>query len=371
MEIAVSVMDQILGSYDEKRECYADLARVVSVLLETVVAEAGVVLHSSTYRCKDRQSLAKKIGLPGKSYSEISDVTDIAGVRLTTYFADDVDKVADAIRAEFCIDEGSSVDKRIKSDPDRFGYLSLHFIARLSSSRSQLIEYRKFDGMKFEIQIRSILQHAWAEIEHDIGYKSASGVPSEVRRRFARVSGLLELADLEFCGIRDQLVSYERELPGIIAADPGIKSLDLPTMKLLVSSDEDLIALDVAVVEGTHAALEPSEGFLAGWSLDRLLYLGVRNVGQLKDLSQKHRENVRDFSRYWSGGELGAVDSGIGAFYLCYVLVWASGDPVYARGFFEEFWSDSSDEHLSVLVRDVLSYAPGTMALRNRSGIDD
>jgi ppGpp synthetase/RelA/SpoT-type nucleotidyltranferase len=70
------------------------------------------------------------------------------------------------------------------------------------------------------------LQHAWAEIEHDLGYKTALGVPRNVRRQFSRLAGLLEIADTEFASIRDRLSSYERDLPGLIEQSPDEVLLD-------------------------------------------------------------------------------------------------------------------------------------------------
>src|SRR5438309_774277 len=54
-----------------------------------------------------------------------------------------------------------------------------------------------------EIQVRTILQHSWAEIEHDIQYKSVSVIPAEIRRRFMSLAGMLEIADREFQAIQD------------------------------------------------------------------------------------------------------------------------------------------------------------------------
>lgn len=371
MDSGTDVFDRILSAYDEGKSSYFDLAEKVSALLKTIIGEAGVVLHSATFRCKDRQSLARKIGMPGKSYKSLYDITDIAGIRLTTYFADDVDRVADIIRNEFLIDDDSSVDKRVQSDPDRFGYLSLHYIAKLSDSRVELIEYRRFGGLRFEIQIRSILQHAWAEIEHDLGYKSVSGIPAEVKRRFARVSGLLELADSEFCAIRDQLESYEKSLPALLQADKDTRALDLPTLKLLVGSDPDLVALDQAVVDGAGATLEPSDGFIVSWTIDRLVYLGVDSIGRLKELAKKHTEDVKGFSSYWTGHELGAVDLGIGIFYLCYVLVWSSGNDRAALSFVQRFWSDDPSSRNTEVAEDIMRYRPGVGLVRKRRDYDD
>ena len=90
-----------------------------------------------------------------------------------------VDKLAKVIERNFKIDTENSIDKRVM-DPERFGYSSLHYIVEYTPERLKLIEYKYFTGIKFEIQIRSILQHAWAETEHDLGYKSKN----EVQRRF-------------------------------------------------------------------------------------------------------------------------------------------------------------------------------------------
>jgi len=75
--------------------------------------------------------------------------------------------------------------------------LPLHYVASLISEREKLTEYKRFAGIKVEIQIRSTLQHAWAEIEHDIGYKGENSVPDSLKRNFSRVAALLEVADIE------------------------------------------------------------------------------------------------------------------------------------------------------------------------------
>lgn len=64
----------------------------------------------------------------------MSDIKDISGIRIITFFPDDVDAVAKLIQKEFAIDYSQSVDKRILLDPDRFGYLSLHYVAKLTPS---------------------------------------------------------------------------------------------------------------------------------------------------------------------------------------------------------------------------------------------
>ncbi len=71
-------------------------------------------------------------------------------------------------------------------------------------------------------------QHGWAEAaRHDLGYKSAAGVPAEIRRRFARVASLLELADDEFGYIRVALKDYEATVSDKISRSPATCTSDL------------------------------------------------------------------------------------------------------------------------------------------------
>jgi ppGpp synthetase/RelA/SpoT-type nucleotidyltranferase len=187
-------------------------------LIQSTVEANGIQVLGVTSRVKSKASVRRKLERTDRE-GDIGSLTDILGIRIITYFRDEVDAVARLIEEEFKIDAERSVDKRAALDPDRFGYLSLHYIAQLNQNRSQLVEYRTYAGVLFEVQIRSILQHAWAEIEHDRGYKSEAEVPRAVRRRFSRLASLLELADDEFLGLRNELAHIHRSRPRSLATD--------------------------------------------------------------------------------------------------------------------------------------------------------
>jgi ppGpp synthetase/RelA/SpoT-type nucleotidyltranferase len=197
-----------MNDFDREYESMAGLLENFKVsidsLIQTLLEIEGIQFHSVTSRIKSKASVRQKLQRPDKR-RDFNDLTDMFGVRIITYFPDEVDVVAKLIEREFVVDPENSVDKRSLLDPDRFGYLSLHYVLQLKPERAILPENRSYEDIRFELQIRSILQHAWAEIEHDIGYKSPSGVPDAVRRRFSRLAGLLELADDEFLGIRKEL----------------------------------------------------------------------------------------------------------------------------------------------------------------------
>jgi hypothetical protein len=115
-----------------------------------------------------------------------------------------VDRAAEAIKAKFEVDETRSPDKRSELKFKEFGYRSVHLIAK---PRAMLISgsLASATGVdSFEIQVRSILEHSWAEIEHEVIYKAGTDFPSSVRRRFARLAGVLEMLDGEFLALRAQ-----------------------------------------------------------------------------------------------------------------------------------------------------------------------
>ena len=108
------------------------------------------------------------------------------------------------LRKEFTINKKQSHDKRFILGLKEFGYRSVHLIAKLKGSRARSPEYTDLQGIWFEIQVRSILEHAWAEIEHEVVYKSGIKYPRSTIRRFAAIAGSLEILDREFGEIRKE-----------------------------------------------------------------------------------------------------------------------------------------------------------------------
>ncbi len=188
----------IVEGYKPKEATYARFAERCELLIRQILDRRGIRVHSVTCRAKESDKLMAKLLRPDKSYKRLADVTDLAGVRIITHLEDEVDQVAEIIRKQFRVIPELSIDKGAIQDPDRFGYVSLHYVVRLAAKRAQLGKYKEYKDLLCEIQIRSILQHAWAEIEHDLGYKTAAAVPKHIRRRFSRLAALLETADEEF-----------------------------------------------------------------------------------------------------------------------------------------------------------------------------
>jgi hypothetical protein len=82
----------------------------------------------------------------------------------------------------------------------------------MSEERQALPEYTRFKDLKFEIQIKTILSHAWAEIKHDRGYKYEDVIPKGIPRRFKRVAGMLEEIDVIFQDITKEIEKPPQEI---------------------------------------------------------------------------------------------------------------------------------------------------------------
>ena len=195
----------LLQEFREKRQELMQLDNHVFELISQTLKQQEIELNSIEHRIKTEESLAGKLERKGEKYHQLSDITDLIGLRIVTFYTDDVDKVAAIISQLFDIDWSNSVDKRKLHDLNSFGYNSLHYICNLHEG-----------SFPFEIQIRTALQHTWSAIEHDIGYKGAVKLPPQYRRQFSRLAGMLELADDEFSRLRTTMTEYRRQIQALV-----------------------------------------------------------------------------------------------------------------------------------------------------------
>ena len=139
-------------------------------------------------------------------------MTDLVAFRIITYLESEIKLIEAALRSYFHVDEKKSVDKRIGTNPNEVGYRSLHLICKLGQSRATLPEHSGCHGIPFEIQVRTVLEHAWAEIEHKQNYKSAVALPANLQRKLNIISGTLELVDSQLAAIADEAVLYSKKV---------------------------------------------------------------------------------------------------------------------------------------------------------------
>ena len=193
--------EALLKQFRELRPTLEQLAKDAYDLIRHALREQGIYVTAIEQRVKTEKSLIGKLERKGAKYKTIDDITDLVGLRIITFYTDEVDKVAAIAKRIFDIDWQESVDKRKLHQLDSFGYNSLHYICRL-----------KTGGPRFELQMRTALQHVWSTIEHDTGYKGDVKIPREYLRQFSRLAGMLELVDDEFSRLRLLITDYRRQI---------------------------------------------------------------------------------------------------------------------------------------------------------------
>ena len=209
--------EMILNEYREKLPAFEKMKGVVLELLSTCLKEKGILVSGLEARVKTEQSLAGKLELKGFKYHTLEDVTDVVGARIITYYSDEVDIISALAEKLFDVDWDNSVDKRKMLEIDRFGYLSLHYVCRIPETLYKDPDTPQINHIPFELQMRSTLQHVWANMYHDIGYKSDVEIPIEYQRNMTRLAGMLELADEQFCRIRKEINDYRRTVQSMVA----------------------------------------------------------------------------------------------------------------------------------------------------------
>ncbi|CAH1590053.1 GTP pyrophosphokinase [Vibrio owensii] len=283
--------ENILNEYEVALPVLQQFARSMESLICTLLGSEGIKEHSVTCRVKDRASLSKKIDKKDK-YKKLSDITDIVGLRIISNYSDEVDLIAKLIEEEFKIDYDNSIDKRKALDPDRFGYLSLHYVAGLNTARTRLREYSSFSDLNFEIQIRSILQHTWAEIEHDIGYKSKIETPKPIRRRFSQLAGLLELADNQFIHIREELITYNNKLDKQLSSKVSDIPLDKLSLLKYFESSNLIKRMDEKIEEITNYDIDAPDDNIASRHLNLLMSFDLDTVSKLESALTENEELI-------------------------------------------------------------------------------
>jgi len=210
---------------------YDQMGQKVHEIIKENLSLANINVHAVNYRVKTTESFKKKI--ESKNYAEpLSELTDLLGLRIIAYVEDDVERICEKIRSLFTVDEVNSIDKNKLLGEDRVGYRSIHLICSLGDDRTNLPENYRFKGLVFEIQVRTILQHSWAEIEHDKNYKFSGDLPKEFKRRLMIVSGALELIDREFNQLSQEIDCYGKK----VEVEAGKGNLDIPIDKISLYS---------------------------------------------------------------------------------------------------------------------------------------
>ena len=302
----------ILQEYKDKHPQFEEAESNVISLLKHTFKDAGLHVASVESRIKTERSLAGKLERKGQKYKSLADITDVLGIRVITYYIDDVDKIATAIERMFEVDWENSIDKRKIHTIDSFGYVSLHYVCSMEG-----FPYR------FEVQMRTVLQHAWANLDHDTGYKSGVEIPKRYLRSMSRLAGMLELIDEEFSKIRSELTDYRRKIQKLVSSgNLDEVPLDLDSFRSFLELEpfkqinKKIAAVNQAEIQ--EVSLLPYLAVFKG--------IGCNTLGDIQNIINTSFEGAYQIACYQMGlTDLDIVSSSVGPQNLCIAYILKKG----------------------------------------------
>ncbi|WP_336653855.1 RelA/SpoT domain-containing protein [Leclercia adecarboxylata] len=273
---------------------YDLLGKCVTFILENLLQKNNIDYLSVSYRTKTKEGIYEKIKRKNYLNPKVQ-LTDFSGIRIILYFESDIIKVCELINSTFSIDTDNSVDNETRLSIDKIGYRSIHYVCDVGPTRKGLAEYEYIANLKFEIQVRTMLQHAWAELTHDRNYKLGINLPLSIERKINLYSGMLELADQGFSEIIASINKYR---------------VLLKSENLLTSHSQTIDS--ISLIEFTKQASQELDIHfeeLGVWAekyiddvIQELRFMEISTFSQLKDLiPQNYAKVFREYREKSNG----------------------------------------------------------------------
>lgn len=224
----------LLAEYEkEGRDTYGRFAQAIAGILRAALQPlSNIQVQQIQHRAKDLKSLRKKVADRGIGDEVPIDgkIKDLAGCRVVLYTNSDVARFEreNIIPTNFEIDwQLTKVHYPVPgTDSADLPFISRNYVVRLKEDRVSLPEYAEFAGLLCEIQVQTSLNHAWAETEHNIIYKSpelvdfGTAAMADIKQRLNRIANdYLRPAGDEFQRVR---ADFEQLLAGKELLDRNI-----------------------------------------------------------------------------------------------------------------------------------------------------
>ncbi len=209
-------MNEWLPNKEQLKEVYASYQPHLNILItriEEFLRSIIVISSTPTYKARVKSFKSYYLKLlkfpPEDPNVDLPVLTDILGVRIICAFLQDITEVENLLQEHFNVIEVER--KGANRTFSEFGYESIHFLLEIPEEFKVGLFLPK--DLIFEIQLRTILQDAWAEVEHELVYKSEfSPFDIPLKRKLASINASLNLADIVFQEIRDYQNKLNSEL---------------------------------------------------------------------------------------------------------------------------------------------------------------
>lgn len=199
-------VQQIAESWKQDEPKYRELGLIVSDFMKSNITEYEI-LPEISYRTKELLSIVKKIKKKQlqKEYS-YSHLNDKLGFRIICTFQEEMQKIDDFLKKYFNIKKVEYKHEALNYD--KLDYISNHYDASINISLKPFNKYNHFQEHIFEVQVRTLNQHAWSNTAHSLSYKQEAEISFALQRKVYRLLALYEIADDEFSAVNKALIEH-------------------------------------------------------------------------------------------------------------------------------------------------------------------
>lgn len=278
--------------YPKNKDNLWKLGNLLIENLESILKEGGIIYFNIKSRVKELESIKTKIWKKW-TYKEISDIEDICWIRITCFYEDDVEKIADLLCAKLI-----GLKKEIKevSEADRFWYRWIHLTGKIPKDWKKVPTFSWLSEYTFEVQIRTVVTHAWAEIEHQLSYKWDIAIPESIRRELSWISQKLEEIDWQFIKIRTSLVIEKKRISKLIT---GWKDI-----KLLKWLEVDNYCLDLYLEKIFWKDFVINKEY--NWTIIRICKDNWIDMEKFMNFIQKNEQKIQEFFKEYQESIMGS-----------------------------------------------------------------
>jgi putative GTP pyrophosphokinase len=258
--------------YLKEYSIYENLCESLKIQISTLISQEGInIALPIEYRVKSWDSIVDKCNRTQNIPNKLSEISDVAGVRIILLFINDLKKVCNIIENNFMVLNKEDITNKL--GVSQFGYGSIHYDVETPDSWCSVPTLRGLKGFRAEIQVRTASQHIWAVASHVLQYKHESDIPLTLRRSINRLSALLETVDLEF----ERLVSDRNNY--LIKFLDDKETLNVETLRRVL---DELFPPENKVENEPYAE-----------TIEECRFFDIVNVKQLKELINKHLEKAK------------------------------------------------------------------------------
>ncbi|MBF0435772.1 MAG: RelA/SpoT domain-containing protein [Magnetococcales bacterium] len=382
----MTITEKLISEYLVKSDILNKYLLRMATFVEDILTYSRLEVYDIAGRVKSLDSLKRKLASDDiGSIVSVKEINDLIGLRIVVYCANEVLPVVRAVRERFKVLHSLEPKLILDKNPSFSGYPMTTLVVELPEHRLEFLEYERYSGYKIEVQICTIMQHAWEKTETYLGYKHKL-FPNEKLREFSQLAYILELYDTELNSIKDFLtpISWQSELPEnnveneikVVPQEQESEDLhvpnllDMPLDEFAEFDDPALskivpdkgVPIDKTALENvilTSVFVRHVDGVIATLYDARLLYVDkamdvlvdaiglvgvIKTSGDIEELLYKHRRIVFRVSKYIFGVKKNHeyILKGVSVYFLLYLLVAKQGDLEQLRSYLEKFTIDKN-----------------------------